>query len=99
VTDPVVLLAFAAVPVVFATAWAATYRPWRRTPPPTWLDDAMRTRLLVQTRDGQTLDGSLVRVDADGIVLHPATYGTEKLAGEVWVARERVAWVQRPDAS
>lgn len=71
---------------------------WTRPRSASWLDEAMRTRLLVNTRDGQTIDGSLVRVDADGIILAPATYETSALAGSVWIPREHIAWVQQPPA-
>lgn len=65
----------------------------------TWLDAVTRRRLLVQTTDGQTIDGPLVRVDADGIVVGPARHADsgQSLAGEVWIPRAKVAWVQNPD--
>lgn len=63
-----------------------------------WLDEVVRRRVLVHTRDGQTIDGQLIRVDRDGVVLGPAVLadGPHDLDGEVYVARERVAWVQHP---
>lgn len=41
----------------------------------------LRTRILVQTRDGTTIEGALVRIDAGGIVLAPACYENQDLAG------------------
>jgi hypothetical protein len=64
-----------------------------------WLQGVVRRRLLVHTRDGQTIDGQLVRVDADGLVLGPAQWEGVDVGGEVWVPRERVAWCQQPPAS
>lgn len=63
-----------------------------------WLDTVTRRRVLVHTRDGQTLDGQLARVDRDGLVLAPATWadGPHDLEGDTWVPRERVAWMQQP---
>lgn len=65
--------------------------------PAGWLDDAMGRRLLVQTREGQTIEGVLTRVDVDGVeVSSPRVDGTD-LSGAAWVPRERIAWVQRPE--
>jgi hypothetical protein len=66
--------------------------------PEAWLDAVTRRRLLVQTTDGQTIEGSLARVDADGIILAPARHSDsgQDLAGEVWVPRDRVSWIQGP---
>lgn len=71
-------------------------RARRAANPASWLDDVARRRLLVQTTDGQTLEGSLVRVDADGIALASPRLDATALSGDLWVPRERIAWVQRP---
>lgn len=63
-----------------------------------WLAGATRRRMLVHTRDGQTLSGQLVREDVDGLVLSPARLeeGPHDLDGSVWVPRRNVHWVQLP---
>lgn len=63
-----------------------------------WLETVTRRRVLVHTRDGQTLDGQLARVDRDGLVLAPASLadGPHDLDGDVFVPRDRVAWMQQP---
>lgn len=85
-----VVLAAAAAAGVTAIALGA-HRPG-------WIREATRTRLLVHTRDGQTLDGQLVREDRDGLVLDPVMLadGGISVSGRVFVPRERVAWIQQP---
>lgn len=70
----------------------------RRLQEPRWLHEVTRRRLLVHTRDGQTLDGQLARVDVDGLILEPVTLadGGVSLDGRAWVPRERIAWIQEP---
>lgn len=67
--------------------------------PAGWLGEAVRRRLLIHTVDGQTIDGQLARVDADGLVLAPAMWEGYELGGQVWVPRERVAWAQQPETA
>lgn len=64
----------------------------------TWLEEATRTRVLVNTIDGQTIEGSLVRADADGIVVDAARHADaqQTIAGVAFIPRERVSWVQQP---
>lgn len=89
-----------------AAGWLLSSRQ-RDDPPPaeeahgSWLDGVTRRRVLVHTRDGQTIDGQLARVDRDGVVLAPATLadGPHDLAGEVFVPQERIAWLQQPEAA
>lgn len=81
-----------------AVAVAAAVGWWFADRRAGWLDSVVRRRLLVHTRDGQTFDGPLVRVDRDGVVLGPVVLadGPHDLDGEVFILRERVAWVQHP---
>jgi hypothetical protein len=94
------ILILTMVGAAIAGGWWADRHSRRATDeqPAGWLHEAARHRLLVHTRDGQTLDGQLARVDADGLVLDPVTLadGDHRLAGSVWVPRERVAFVQHP---
>lgn len=94
----VLALTILAAGVVVAAGWLVG---GRRRDPGGWLDAATRRRLLVHTRDGQTLDGQLVRVDRDGVVLEPARLDgvSDGLDGQVWVPRERIAWAQQPTGS
>lgn len=92
----IVLLAVAA-----GATTAAMVTGWRPRRSPTWLEDATRARIMVNTTDGHTIEGSLVRADAGGIVLSPARYtdAQQDLAGNVWIPRERVGWIQQPGRS
>ena len=85
----------AAVVVAFvALVGLATWLVFAHSPG--WLARSTRQRVLVHTRDGQTIDGQLARVDRDGLVLSPAEWEQVEVGGEVFVPRERVAWCQRP---
>ena len=101
--DTLVAMALAVAALAVAIAVLVDVRRGRRDQElehdGSWLDDTLRTRILVQTRDGQTIEGALVRIDADGIVLDPARYENQDLAGVAWIPRERIAWIQEPDAS
>jgi hypothetical protein len=70
--------------------------PRRRT---SWLQEATRSRILVNTIDGQTIEGSLVRCDADGIVVDAVRHADARqdLAGIAFIPRERISWVQQPN--
>lgn len=70
-----------------------------------WLETVTKRRVVVHTRDGQSVEGSLSDVMADGVVLKAAlllTPGgpdgsrTDKtaMAGEVWIPQANVAFAQ-----
>lgn len=62
-----------------------------------WLKRREFDRVVVTTTDNHALDGLLVTVANDGLVLHDATVRSDndvRLAGEVYVPRERVRFVQ-----
>ena len=67
-----------------------------------WINGVLKQRLIVHTKSDQSLDGHLVAVMKDGIVLraskllNPAGNPTP-MAGEVWIPRENVAFVQNDD--
>lgn len=70
---------------------------WGRGRRPTWLERATRRRVMVQTTTGQTLDGHLAEADRHGLVLQPVKLeGGPPMAGQAYVPRERVAWIQQP---
>lgn len=64
-----------------------------------WLRRQFRRKVLVHTRDNQTLEGVLEADAPDGLVLRAARFlegdGQVPLAGEIFVPRENVAWLQR----
>lgn len=96
-----VLVMLLAGPVVLGLGLAGYDTLRRRTTAPApaaWLDELARRSVLVHTRDGQTISGALVRVDDDGLILEPARWEDQDLAGRAWVPRDRVAWVQEPKA-
>lgn len=85
--------------VVVATVAAAAW--WLTSGRSRWLARAMRRRLLVHLTPeagGHTIDGRLARVDADGVVLAPASLSDTgvELGGDVYVPRERISFVQAP---
>lgn len=94
----------AALVLVGLSGWivvtAGRLRAWARRAeaPATWWDETRRQRVLVHTRDNQTFDGQLVRVDADGVVLDPVTLvdGPHRLKGRVFLPADRIAWWQHP---
>lgn len=62
-----------------------------------WLRTKVRKRAIVYTVDEQTLDGWLVEVAGDGLVLNDTHVRTERdvpLPGDVFVPAERVRFVQ-----
>lgn len=66
-----------------------------------WLDRVMGERVLVHTTDNQTIDGSLMAVQLDGLILRAATLHTDQpipLSGELFVPRAKVSLVQRVGA-
>lgn len=68
----------------------------RRGRPSGWLEERVATRLLVHTRDGDTVDGVVTRVHRDGLELESVRWEDRQLGGTAWVPRERIRWVQQP---
>lgn len=68
--------------------------------PKSWLETVTRHRIHVHTKDEHTIEGVLEGTTPDGLVLRAAllhTAGAENpvpMAGDVWVPRERVAFIQ-----
>ncbi len=68
-----------------------------------WLKRRVRDRAIVYTTDDATFDGLLVTVADDGLVLFDAHIRSDdnvRLAGEIYVPREKVRFIQvvAPDA-
>ena len=64
-----------------------------------WLNGRQHERVVVYTTDHQCLEGLLVTVAKDGLVLYDATIrsdGDVSLAGHIHVARDKVTFVQVP---
>lgn len=62
-----------------------------------WLKRQTQQRAVIYTNDGDAIDGLLVNVARDGAVLFDARVRTDdnvRLAGEVFVPREKVRFVQ-----
>lgn len=69
-----------------------------RREPKGWLDKVSGERVLVHTVDNQTIEGALISVLRDGLVLRaPRLIADEavNVAGDVFVPRPKVALVQR----
>lgn len=70
--------------------------------PRTWLDELMQETIVVVTRDDRSVQGRLVKVYDDEVVLGSPRYlneaKSEDLPGELGVPRENVALYQRPKA-
>jgi len=64
-----------------------------------WIDRALRRRVLVHTSEDQTIDGVLMAATPDGVVLANAKFHEPDVgfAGEVWVPREKVRFLQLPE--
>lgn len=67
--------------------------------PVKWLESVLRKRIIVHTRDNQSVDGSLVSTMDDGFVLRAARLLNQgapatTMAGEVFIPRENVAFAQ-----
>jgi hypothetical protein len=65
----------------------------------TWLKSVMTKRILVHLTSGQSIDGSLTAIMADGIVLRAAKLLADSdravpMAGETFIPREKVAFAQ-----
>lgn len=62
-----------------------------------WLRRKMAEHVVIHTTDEQSIAGYLEEVAADGVILRSAVHlGETKIdiAGEVWIPRSRIAWVQ-----
>lgn len=80
---------------------ASISRAWTEPAPPeepaAWLDRVVARRVLVHLVTDETIEGLLVTVADDGIVLTGATYlgnVTSSLGGDVWVPRAKIRLVQ-----
>lgn len=68
-------------------------------PKPTWLDRVMRKRIIVHTRQDQSIEGTLMEQTEDGLILRAAKLllpdgKATSMAGECFVPRENVAFAQ-----
>lgn len=64
-----------------------------------WLGHQCGRHVIVHETDDRSLAGTLITVGRDGLVLRGATYLEEEgtaLAGEVFLPRDRVSFVQLP---
>jgi hypothetical protein len=91
----VIVIAAIAACLLIAGATAAIARLVEGT----WLRRATKTELLVHTVDERTIKGVLVETGREGLILRAAAYlegqSSIPLAGETYIPRERVAFVQK----
>lgn len=94
----VLILAMAAVAVVGMITGAVMAHKSRQ---PTWLDRVTADHVVVHTVDGTSFAGLLAETAADGVVLRAARMLDHDvdLAGDVFVPRGRVAFVQRGEVT
>jgi hypothetical protein len=95
--EPVVIVALVAVVGAVVVLLFAVHHRADRTG---WLESVSGERLLVHTVDNQTIEGVLFAVLRDGLLLKAPRIVddvTVNVSGEVWVPREKVALVQRPN--
>ncbi len=63
-----------------------------------WLDSKHLHRLIVHTTDDKSVEGCVLRVARDGVVLIQSKFldgdGQVPLAGEFFIPRDRIAFVQ-----
>lgn len=68
-----------------------------------WLDDVMARRILVHTKDDRSIEGLLLQVYPEEIVLRSARLlspDTIDLGGEIWLPRANILFVQMmPEAT
>lgn len=69
------------------------------SPPPTWLERVMKKRIVLHTRNDQSVEGVLMEQTPDGVILRASRLLGEDgkataMAGEVWIPRENVAFAQ-----
>lgn len=65
--------------------------------PTGWLRRQLATQCVIHTVDDQSIAGFLEEVARDGVILRAATHlGETKvdIAGECWIPRARISWVQ-----
>lgn len=94
------LIGAAGVLIAAAVAGGAVLADRRRRGPG-WMETRTLRRILVQTHQETTIEGLLQRADATGIVLSGASLADQNvsLAGEVWVPRNNIRWIQDPPQS
>jgi hypothetical protein len=92
----VLLLAGLAVFVAIRTHGAASAEP----EPVSWFGSTLKKRVIVHLRDSSSIEGALMSVTDDGVILRAGKLlaGGGKpdtpMAGEVFVPRENVAFAQ-----
>lgn len=64
-----------------------------------WFKRVLKKKIIVHTRDDQSLEGVLMEQTRDGVILRAASLlqaggGKTSMAGEVFVPRENVALAQ-----
>lgn len=67
--------------------------------PQTWLERVLKKRIILHTKDDQSIEGVLMEQAADGVILRASKLlgagGKETvMAGEVWVPARNVAFAQ-----
>lgn len=67
-----------------------------------WLSRVMKRKIILHTKDSQSIEGVLWEQSRDGVILRAAKLLGEKgmstsMAGEVFVPRENVAFAQRDE--
>lgn len=88
-------LASAAVAALLGATLCGKLPPlWRRT----WLRRRSGRRVVVHTSDGASLEGVLMVTATDGLVLAWTRHLDAELdlSDQVWVPRERIAFIQVP---
>lgn len=61
-----------------------------------WFKRVLHERLIIHTLANLSIEGLLTEVGKDGIVLKTAKMANTDLAGDIYIPREQVAFVQRP---
>lgn len=84
--------------LALCVAGGAWFTRDRQPKPTTWVDEVTFRRVLVHTTDDSTFDGVLIRVEPELLVLADASNldrdDPVELAGEQWIDRSRVHFVQ-----
>ena len=68
-------------------------------PKPTWLERVMKKRIVVHLVNDQSIEGSLMEITSDGIILRAAKLllpdgKATPMKGESFIPREKVAFAQ-----